>query len=156
MKNPKPQLEIQVGLCFDAPVKAICRRERKGRAMRLPCQSTSRPLACAKIVAAAACIFQSVVRIRTDCALVRSRLRSFKDFALVREGAQGVTALVKGQHWFVLNTPEYNDYSKNMEQAAQRLVKAADNNNIEAAALRYFDLTLNCIDCHRYLETVGN
>ena len=81
---------------------------------------------------------------------------SLKDFGLVREGAEGVTALVKGQHWFVLDTPEYNDYSKDMEQAAQKLIKAADDKNMEAAALRYFDLTLNCIDCHRYLETVGN
>ena len=78
---------------------------------------------------------------------------SLKDFDLIREGAQGVTAIVKGQHWFVLNTPEYNEYSRDMEQAGKRLVDAADDKNIEAAALRYFDLTLNCIDCHRYLET---
>lgn len=81
---------------------------------------------------------------------------SLKNFALVREGAEGVTALVKGQHWFVLDTPEYKEYSKDMEQAAQRLIKAADNKNIEAATLRYFEVTLNCIDCHRYLETVDN
>jgi hypothetical protein len=79
---------------------------------------------------------------------------SLKDFALVREGAEGVNALVKGQHWFVLDTLEYQDYSKDMEQAAQKLIKAADDKNMEAAALRYFDVTLNCIDCHRYLETV--
>lgn len=81
---------------------------------------------------------------------------SLKNYALIREGAEGVTALVKGQHWFVLETREYKDYSKDMEQAAQRLVAAADDKNIEAAALRYFDLTLNCIDCHQYLETMGN
>ena len=81
---------------------------------------------------------------------------SMKNFALVREGAQGVTALVKGQHWFVLDTPQYKEFTKDMESSANQLIRAADDKNIEAAALRYFDLTLRCIDCHRYLETVGH
>ena len=78
---------------------------------------------------------------------------SMKDFAMIREGAQNVTAVVKGQHWFVLDTPAYKQYSQDMERAAQLLVDAAEKKNIEAATLRYFDLTLDCIDCHRYIET---
>lgn len=81
---------------------------------------------------------------------------SLKNFDLIGQGAEGVTALVKGQHWFVLDTPEYRDYSKQMETSARRLHEAAKAKNIEAAALRYFDLTLNCIDCHEYLETLGH
>ncbi len=81
---------------------------------------------------------------------------AIKDFDLVRDGAQGVTALVVGQHWFVLDTPEYKRFTQDMADAAARLELAAANKNIEAAALRYFDLTLTCIDCHQYLETVGN
>jgi len=78
---------------------------------------------------------------------------SLKDFAMIRDGAQGVTEIVIGQHWFVLDTPAYEDYSQDMEQAAKRLVDAADKKNLEAATLRYFELTLSCIDCHRFLET---
>ncbi len=81
---------------------------------------------------------------------------SLKDFALVKEGAEDSTAIVKGQHWFVLNTPEYQEYSKDMEVAANRLIEATEREDIEASALRYFDLTLTCIDCHRYLETLGH
>ncbi len=81
---------------------------------------------------------------------------SLKDFDLIRSGAEGVKALVKGQHWFVLTTPEYEKLTGDMSQAANRLAAAATNQNIEAAALRYFDLTLTCIDCHQYLETAGN
>ena len=80
---------------------------------------------------------------------------SLKDFGLVREGAKGVTELVKGQHWFVLDTPEYQAHSKAMEDAANRLIRAANEKNIDAVTLRYFDLTLSCVDCHRYFETVG-
>ena len=80
---------------------------------------------------------------------------SLKDFDLIREGAQGVSALVKGQHWFVLETEEYQEHTVAMKDAADRLQKAAVQENIDAAALRYFDLTLTCIDCHQYLETMG-
>lgn len=78
---------------------------------------------------------------------------SVKDFDLITEGSMGVVAMVKGQHWFVLNTQEYKKYSEDMEKSAHRLQEAAKNKNIEAAALRYFDLTLTCIDCHQYIET---
>lgn len=77
---------------------------------------------------------------------------SVKNFGLIAEGAEEIKALVKGQHWFVLRTPEYQSYSAEMQVAAGRLVQAAENRNLEAAALRYFDLTLNCLDCHGYIE----
>ncbi len=80
---------------------------------------------------------------------------SLRDYALVAAGAKDVTSIVKGQHWFVVDTPEYQEYSRDMETAAQKLQEAADREDIEASALRYFDLTLKCIDCHQYMETVG-
>lgn len=75
-----------------------------------------------------------------------------KNYDMIRLGADSVTALTKGEHWFVLDTPEYKSYSEDMKAAAKRLHEAAAKENIEAAALRYFELTLNCIDCHNYLE----
>jgi len=75
-----------------------------------------------------------------------------KNYPMIKEGAQDVTALVKGQHWFVLDTPEYKSYSQDMSNIALKLEKAADDKNLEAAALRYFDLTVSCIDCHQYIE----
>lgn len=73
-------------------------------------------------------------------------------FDKILEGSRGVTNLVKGQHWFVIDDPEYRAFSAEMEKIAGRLNQAAENKNMEAATLRYFELTLNCIDCHRYIE----
>lgn len=75
-----------------------------------------------------------------------------KNYEMIRSGADSVTALTKGEHWFVLDTPEYKSYSEDMKAAAARLHEAATKENIEAATLRYFELTLNCIDCHNYIE----
>jgi hypothetical protein len=75
-----------------------------------------------------------------------------KNFALIAEGAAEVKALVKGQHWFVLQTPEYREFSTEMQLAAERLEQAAQHQSIDGVTLRYFDLTLNCVDCHTYIE----
>lgn len=75
-----------------------------------------------------------------------------RNFALIGEGAKEIQTLVKGQHWFVLQTKEYQDYSAEMQAAAGLLEQAAASQNLDSAALRYFDLTLNCLDCHRYIE----
>ena len=80
---------------------------------------------------------------------------SLKNFEMIQEGATAVVMLVKGQQWFVLDTPGYRMHSQEMERAAKRLQAAAEDKNLDAAALRYFDLTLTCIDCHQYLETQG-
>jgi hypothetical protein len=77
---------------------------------------------------------------------------SVKNFDLISEGAAGTKAMVKGQHWFVIDSPEYKRFSNEMELAASRLEQAAKDKNLDAAALRYFDLTLNCLDCHGYIE----
>lgn len=77
---------------------------------------------------------------------------STKNFGLIGEGAGEIKALVKGQHWFVLQTNEYQDFSAEMERAADRLEQAARGHSVETVALRYFDLTLNCLDCHGYIE----
>jgi sensor histidine kinase regulating citrate/malate metabolism len=78
---------------------------------------------------------------------------STRNYDMIRDGADAVMALTKGQHWFVIDTPDYRKHGEDMTAAAQRLLDAAESKNIEAAALRYFDLTLNCLDCHQYIET---
>lgn len=75
-----------------------------------------------------------------------------KDFELIHQGALEVKLLVKGQHWFVIDTAEYKRFSQEMEYAADKLQTAAKQKNMDAAALRYFGLTMSCLDCHRYIE----
>ena len=105
---------------------------------------------------------QSDIRAKARQLFMRGKLSSNQkiverlatnNFQMIAEGANSIKLLVKGQHWFVLDTPEYSRFSTDMELAATQLHNAAVAKNMEGAALRYFDMTLNCIDCHRYIET---
>jgi cytochrome c556 len=75
---------------------------------------------------------------------------STNNFKLIAEGADDVTTLLKGEHWFVIDTKQYRVHSDEFKTAAVRLKAAAEKKNIEGATLRYFELTMSCVDCHQY------
>jgi hypothetical protein len=77
---------------------------------------------------------------------------SLKNFDTIKEAATNVRNVTEGAMWVVHDTPEYNRYSNELKQSLEQLIRAADEKNLEAATLRYFDMTLRCIDCHDYLR----
>ncbi len=77
---------------------------------------------------------------------------SLKNFDTIKEAATNVRNVTEGAMWVVHDTPEYNRYSNELKQSLELLIQAADDKNLEAATLRYFDMTLRCIDCHNYLR----
>lgn len=77
---------------------------------------------------------------------------SVKNFDTISTAATEIRNVTEGEMWLVHKTPEYNRYSDELKRSVEELIRAADERNLEACALRYFDLTLKCIDCHEYLR----
>ncbi len=72
---------------------------------------------------------------------------------LVRE-SQALVLLSEAAEWQVLETADYAAESSEFRRAADGLKKAARDKNLDAAALRYVDLTLKCVHCHKYVRSV--
>lgn len=53
--------------------------------------------------------------------------------------------------WMVLRLPEYKRHSAAFLEAIQTLHRAAAQRDLETTPKAYVDLTLRCVDCHRYL-----
>jgi hypothetical protein len=53
--------------------------------------------------------------------------------------------------WMVLRLPEYKRHSAGFLEAIQTLHRAAAQRDLETTPKAYVDLTLRCVDCHRYL-----
>jgi len=53
--------------------------------------------------------------------------------------------------WNVLMTPEYARHGAAFLSAAQDLLEAAKERNLETAPLAYVSLTLSCVQCHRHV-----
>ena len=75
-----------------------------------------------------------------------------RDFGLIISGAEEVERITQAEAWNSNDFADYQKISDELRSVAKHLKKAGQNSNLEAAALRYFELTMKCIDCHQYLR----
>jgi hypothetical protein len=59
--------------------------------------------------------------------------------------------LTRDRRWMVLNFPEYARHSGAFVRAVQALHTAAAQRDLEKTPQAYVDVTLQCVECHRYL-----
>jgi len=74
---------------------------------------------------------------------------NFKD---IRVGGQELIRLAKSETWRLIESPQYDRYSDEFVRATQKLVKKAEEKNIDGAALAYVEMTLSCVRCHQYVR----
>lgn len=76
------------------------------------------------------------------------------DFKLIEKSAQDLSVQSRDEMWQVLQTPDYLQHSVEFRRAADRVVAAAKKENIDAAALAYVGLTMQCVNCHKHVRDV--
>ena len=77
-----------------------------------------------------------------------------ENFELIAQNAQSMGLLSEATSWQVLQTPEYSRRSARFRHAADKVKKAAKEANLDGATLAYVDLTIQCVECHKYVRTV--
>lgn len=75
-----------------------------------------------------------------------------EDFQRIAKDAQALNALSLQSSWNTHTTLEYLDHSGDFRRALNVITKAAREENLDRAALGYVSLTVQCIECHRYLR----
>lgn len=79
---------------------------------------------------------------------------AMEDFDLLAKESQALSLLTQEEVFQVLVTPEYVRHSTEFRRSADALTKAAREKNIDAAALSYVDMTMKCVNCHKYVRDV--
>lgn len=77
-----------------------------------------------------------------------------ENYEMIAKNSQAMSVLSLETNWQVLQTAEYLDRSKEFRRIADSLTQAAKKKNLDGAALAYVQLTMNCIDCHKYVRGV--
>jgi len=77
-----------------------------------------------------------------------------ENFATISTHAQKLAALSQVAGWQARQTPEYKQYTAEFRRHAESLQKAARSENVDAASLAWFQLTISCVNCHRHLRGV--
>jgi hypothetical protein len=75
-----------------------------------------------------------------------------EDFEQIAKEVQALTALSLQSSWNTYSTPDYLNHSSDFRRAMDVIHKAAHEQNLDRAALGYVNLTVQCIECHRYLR----
>lgn len=76
-----------------------------------------------------------------------------EDAALIKEGADTLGELSKAEVWNVLTDVEYREHSREFRENAARVAKAAEEGDFDKAALRWFDVTMSCLECHNHVRS---
>lgn len=77
---------------------------------------------------------------------------ALEDYDLISKNAQDLMLLSHESEWNVFQTQSYLGMSREFRGSAQRLRDSANEKNLDGATLAYFEVTLNCVRCHKYIR----
>jgi hypothetical protein len=80
-----------------------------------------------------------------------------EDFGSIIDGARKLKRLSMAAEWEVPTIPnveEYIPFTADFQRIADDLQKNAREKNLDGATLAYTRLTINCVDCHKYVRGV--
>lgn len=75
-----------------------------------------------------------------------------EDYEMMAKAAQDLALASQASSWQVLQTEEYARQSGDFRRSCLTLRDAAKAKNLDAAALAWVDVTLKCVQCHRYVR----
>lgn len=76
------------------------------------------------------------------------------DYDLISKSAQELALISQASNWQVLQTAEYRRQSQEFRRSAEALKAAADKKNLDGCVLSYVEVTMRCVQCHKYVRAV--
>ncbi len=77
-----------------------------------------------------------------------------ENFDAIERNSERLRQLSEASNWNVIRTHEYTRHSSEFSRAVDALKKAAQEKDLDAAALAYVEMTLKCVQCHKYVRGV--
>ena len=80
---------------------------------------------------------------------------ALEQYPMIEKNAKALRVLSQAAEWEVPMIPNVTDYvalTSEFQRYADDLIKAAKQGNIDGATLAYVKLTMNCVQCHKYVR----
>lgn len=77
-----------------------------------------------------------------------------EDYDKIAKNAQDLSLLSQAASWQVLQTPDYLQHSLEFRRSADTLTEAAKKKNLDGSALAFMEVTMKCVNCHKYVRNV--
>ena len=82
---------------------------------------------------------------------------TLEDYDAIAKSAKSLRLLSQAAEWEVPTIPNATDYvylTREFQQITDELAKKASQKNIDGATLAYVRLTMNCVNCHKYVRDI--
>ena len=77
---------------------------------------------------------------------------TMENYEVIAENAKQLKTLSQQADWQIRQTPEYQRFTADFVRTVDSLLKAAEKKNVDAATVAYFQMTVSCTTCHKYLR----
>ena len=77
-----------------------------------------------------------------------------EDFEAMDRNSKRLQRLSEASNWNVIRTHEYTRHNSEFRRAVDAVKKSAQEKDLDAAALAYVEMTLKCVQCHKYVRGV--
>jgi hypothetical protein len=77
---------------------------------------------------------------------------ALEDFDLIGRGAHDLSLASQASSWQVLQTEDYARQSAEFRRSCDSLRSAAKAKNLDGAALAWMEVTMKCVQCHKYVR----
>ena len=79
---------------------------------------------------------------------------ALEDYDKISEGTDTLSKLSSSEKWRVSEDPLYSQHTTEFLKIARKMKGEATKKNLDGVALNYVQLTLSCVECHRFVRTV--
>ena len=80
---------------------------------------------------------------------------TMENYATIIKNAKALKTLSEAAEWEVPTIPnagEYIVFTSEFQRLADELARKAADKNMDGATLAYLRLTMNCVNCHKYVR----
>lgn len=75
-----------------------------------------------------------------------------EDSRLVKTGAEALSTMCEAEEWRVSKDVMYRQFSNDFQRGTKLLADAAQAGDLDKALVRWMDVTIQCIDCHKFVR----
>ena len=79
---------------------------------------------------------------------------ALEDFELIERGAKQLKAMSVAAEFMASDDPIYKDHADDFRRVVAKMEKAAKEKRIDGATLGFMDMTMNCVECHKFSRTI--
>ncbi len=79
---------------------------------------------------------------------------ALEDFDLILKGAKELKTTSAAAEFMVIHDPLYTEHADDFRRVIEKMEKAGKEKRIDGATLAYMDMTMTCVECHKYVRNV--